>query len=84
MTSIPHPDEVPKLPQTIFNTERPVREDQTIATAREEMNRLRGKLFAMLESWGLPDKQESACKQLIRERTYEAQGRIEAALRKVD
>jgi hypothetical protein len=52
-----------------------------IETVREDMNRLRGRLFQFVEAIGLPDKQENAVKGLVRTLTYDAQANLEAALR---
>jgi hypothetical protein len=52
-----------------------------IQTLRDDMNRLRGRLFGFVDAIGLPDKQETAIKSLIRQLTYDAQADIEAALR---
>ena len=46
-----------------------------------DMNRLRGRLFQVVESAGLPAKQESALKGVIRSTTYDAQADLESALR---
>ncbi len=52
-----------------------------ITVVREDMNRLRGRLFGAVEALGLPDKQENAIKGLIRQLTYDAQSDLEAVLR---
>lgn len=57
---------------------------RAIATVRDDMNRLRGRLFQFVEAIGLPGKQEDAIKALIRQLTYDAQGNLEAALRDGD
>lgn len=49
---------------------------------REDMNRLRGRLFGAVEAAGLPDKQENALKGLVRSLTYDAQANVESALRR--
>jgi hypothetical protein len=38
-----------------------------------EMNRLRGRLCGLIESWGLDDKRESACKQTLKTLTYDSE-----------
>jgi len=48
---------------------------------RTDMNRLRGRLFQLIEAAGLPDKQEDALKGCVRAQTYDAQARLEAGLR---
>lgn len=55
--------------------------DDPIETMRKDMNRLRGKLFQVVESWGRPEKQELAMKGVIRSVTYEAQADLESNLR---
>lgn len=56
-------------------------EKDPIKTVRDDMNRLRGRLFQAVESWGRPDVQERAMKGLIRQMTYEAQANLEAMIR---
>jgi hypothetical protein len=51
---------------------------------RVHMDRLRGRLFQTIEAVGLPSKQETAIKGLIRQLTYDAQADIESALRRTD
>lgn len=53
-----------------------------ITTLREDMDRLRGRLFQTVESWGRPEKQETAMKGVIRQVTYDSQRELEAALRR--
>jgi hypothetical protein len=55
--------------------------EDAISELREDMNRLRGRLFEAIEATGMPDKQEGAVKRLIRTLTYDAQANIESALR---
>lgn len=55
--------------------------DLAIATVREDMNRLRGRLFGAIEATGMPTKQENATKGLVRHLTYDAQANLEALLR---
>lgn len=38
-----------------------------------EMNRLRGRLCGLIESWGLDEKRESACKQTLKTLTYDSE-----------
>lgn len=38
-----------------------------------EMNRLRGRLCGLIESWGLDDRRESACKQTLKTLTYDSE-----------
>jgi len=51
-----------------------------VGMVREDMNRLRGRLFGCVEAAGLPEKQENALKGLIRQLTYDSQANLEAAL----
>lgn len=46
----------------------------------EEMNRLRGRLLGALESFGLPERQETAAKQLVKSLTYDAEARVKELL----
>jgi hypothetical protein len=52
-----------------------------IEQLRDGMNRLRGRLFQLVEACGLPDHQEHALKGCVRTTTYESQADIESALR---
>lgn len=52
-----------------------------ITSVRTDMDRLRGRLFETVESWGRPEKQENAMKAVIRRVTYDAQSNLEASLR---
>ena len=47
--------------------------EQVIAS---EFNTLRGRILGLIESWGLPEKQENGCKATFKSLTYDAQGRI--------
>lgn len=42
----------------------------------EEFDRMRGRLCGLIESWGLPDRQESAAKSTLKSLSYDAQARI--------
>lgn len=53
-----------------------------IAAVRDDMNRLRGRLFGALEATGMPVKQENAIKGLVRQLTYDTQANLEAMLRR--
>ncbi|MCU1500596.1 MAG: hypothetical protein JWM47_4549 [Acidimicrobiales bacterium] len=57
--------------------------DKAIGQMREDMNRLRGRLFGAIEAIGLPEKQETAIKGLIRQLTYAGQADLESTLRGV-
>jgi hypothetical protein len=56
--------------------------DAAIRELRDEMNRLRGRLFQAVEAAGLPDRQEQALKGLVRQASYDVQSSVEAALRR--
>lgn len=56
-------------------------QDSAIDAVRTDMNRLRGRLFQFAEALGLPGRQETAIKGLIRQLTYDAQANLEATLR---
>lgn len=57
-------------------------EAEAITLVREGMNRLRGRLFELVEATGMASKQEQAFKNLIRRQTYDCQGDVESALRR--
>jgi len=38
-----------------------------------EMNRLRGRLCGLIESWGLDEKREEACKSTLKSLTYDSE-----------
>lgn len=52
-----------------------------IQLVREDMNRLRGRLFELVEAVGLPIRQEEAFKKVIRRMTYDSQAQLEDTLR---
>lgn len=52
-----------------------------IEQVREDMNRVRGRLFGAIEAVGLPERQENAIKGLIRHLTYDAQANLESTIR---
>lgn len=54
-----------------------------IDQVRTDMNRLRGRLFQLVEAAGLAQKQEDALKGCIRTTTYDAQAELESALRRM-
>jgi hypothetical protein len=39
----------------------------------DEANRLRGRLCGLIESWGLEEKREQACKQTLKTLTYDSE-----------
>lgn len=45
-----------------------------------ELNRLRGRLCGLIESWGLPHRQERAAKQLVKSLSYDSEERILEAI----
>lgn len=55
---------------------------KAIDAVREDMNRLRGRLFGAVEATGMPVKQERAFKGLIRQTTYDAQANLESIIRR--
>lgn len=57
---------------------------RAVTVMRRDMNTLRGRLFGAVEAVGLPQKQETAIKGLIRTLTYASQADLEAALREDD
>lgn len=50
------------------------------AVVTEEMNRLRGRLCGLIESWGLPEKQERGAINTLKSLSYDAQKAITEAL----
>jgi hypothetical protein len=55
--------------------------DAAVNQVREDMNRLRGRLFQLVEAVGLPKEQADAFKRCIRTTTYDAQADLERVLR---
>lgn len=51
------------------------------AVVTEEMNRLRGRLCGLIESWGLPEKQERGAINTLKSLSYDAQKTITDALK---
>ena len=51
------------------------------AIITEEMNRLRGRLCGLIESWGLPERQERGAINTLKSLSYDAQRSITDALR---
>jgi len=56
--------------------------EKAIKRVRDDMNRLRGRLFGAVETTGMPTQQQNALKGLIRQMTYDAQANLEETLRK--
>jgi hypothetical protein len=42
----------------------------------DEFNTLRGRILGLIESWGLPERQENGCKSTFKSLTYDSQSRI--------
>jgi hypothetical protein len=45
-----------------------------------EMNRLRGRLCGLIESWGLPEQREEGMKSILKVLTYDSQQKITRAI----
>jgi hypothetical protein len=58
-----------------------VPEQPIIEQVKIDMDRLRGRLFGLIEACGLPERQEAALKACVRNTTYDSQADLEAALR---
>jgi hypothetical protein len=56
-------------------------ESHAIQECRDHMNRLRGRLFGLVEATGMPGKQQDGFKSVIRALTYDAQADLESTLR---
>lgn len=44
------------------------------------MNRLRGRLCGLIESWGLPQQQEEGMKSTLKYLTYDSEEKIKRAI----
>ncbi len=55
--------------------------EAVIEQIRRDANRLRGRLFQLIEAAGLPEKQELALKGCVRSTTYDGQSDLESAIR---
>lgn len=42
----------------------------------QEFNTLRGRILGLIESWGLPERQEKGCKSTFKSLTYDAEQRV--------
>lgn len=42
----------------------------------QEFNTMRGRILGLIESWGLPERQEKGCKSTFKSLTYDAQAAI--------
>ena len=49
----------------------------------EEFDRLRGRVLGLIESWGLPERQEEGAKQLYKALTYDTQKTVSELLKMV-
>jgi hypothetical protein len=59
-----------------------VPDDAIFRELRESFDRLRGRTFQVIEAAGLPERQETALKGVIRQQTYTSQAQIESQLRR--
>lgn len=50
--------------------------DEAERLVAAEFNTLRGRILGLIESWGLPERQENGCKATFKTLTYDAQARI--------
>ena len=48
----------------------------------KEFNTLRGRVLGLIESWGLPERQEKGCKATFKSLTYDAEKSIRDILTK--
>lgn len=55
--------------------------DKVETVVSEEMNRLRGRLCGLIESWGLPEKQERGAINTLKSLSYDAQKTITESLK---
>ena len=46
----------------------------------KEFNTLRGRVLGLIESWGLPERQEGGCKATFKSLTYDAEQRVKDLL----
>jgi hypothetical protein len=54
------------------------RTDEAEQLIHDEMNRLRGQLCGLIESWGLDEKREEACKRTLKSLTYTSEKELVA------
>jgi hypothetical protein len=50
-------------------------------TLASEFDTLRGRVLGLIESWGLPEKQESGAKATFKSLTYDAQSKIDKLIK---
>jgi hypothetical protein len=53
-----------------------------VAQVAHEFDTIRGRVLGMIESWGLPQRQEDGCKGTFKSLTYDGQAKIEAIIEK--
>jgi hypothetical protein len=46
----------------------------------DEFNRMRGRILGLIESWGLPERQEKGAKNTFKTLSYDAEARITSAI----
>lgn len=51
-------------------------DDELDKALADEFNTLRGRVLGLIESWGLPERQEAGCKATFKSLTYDAQARV--------
>lgn len=51
-------------------------DEELAGLLQEEFDRLRGRVLGLIESWGLPERQENGCKSTFRSLTFDAQAAI--------
>ena len=56
-------------------------EELALQVSRQEAKRLVGKLCTAIESFGLPQIQEDACKRVVKDNVWDGATKVEAALR---
>ena len=54
---------------------------QLLAEMRDGFDRLRGRMYELVECTGMPDEQAEAFKRLIRRQSHDVQSRLEGRLR---
>lgn len=50
--------------------------EDTDGVIASEFNTLRGRVLGLIESWGLPERQEQGAKQTFKSLTYDSEKRI--------
>jgi len=54
--------------------------ETVVRTVEVELNRLRGRLCGLIESWGLPEQQERGMKSTLKYLTYDSEKTIRQAI----